>query len=281
VSLAHLHGILREEIILVLDLTFYADESGIHDHHGGEKGSEVASIGGYIATKKQWARFEKRWNLTRAKFGIADVPFRMSTFYRNEPPYDTWSAKKRRRFLLDLIAVAHDNTTAAYASMVQTRAWDTILEDSMKLGFPKPDQYNPWHLCYLQFYRTLPRFLREKVDPLFDAQSTTEKIAFVFHQHDVFGLAAQIGFNVVKKFDSFGDRLGSITFDSNANYIPLQAADLLAFYSRRRFTRHLKGREPDEFELALLDNDQTYLMEYSPEQLKEMREHYLKVESSK
>jgi len=61
-SLALLHAILRETVILVLELTFYGDESGVHDPHGEEPGSEVAAIGGYIATKRQWEKFERRWN---------------------------------------------------------------------------------------------------------------------------------------------------------------------------------------------------------------------------
>jgi hypothetical protein len=276
VSLDHLHGILCEGFILVLDVTFYGDESGVHDEHGNEEGSEVAAIGGYIATKRQWKKFEKRWNAVLHEFKVPE--FHMSQYYRKEQdsdsPYLGWPNTKKKQFLRQLIKVARDNTTAAYASMVETQAWDTILDNWTKLGSPLDDsQKNPWHTCFQHFFVRFPRFLKEMVDPIISAHTPPEKVAFVFHQHEVFGPAAEIGYAIVQKMPEHGARLGTIAFGATADYPPLQAADLLAFYARRRFTRCLKGVDPDEFELALLGNEKrVWLFELSPENLEDLRQ---------
>jgi len=251
----------------VLDVTFYGDESGIHDPHGNQPGSEVAAIAGYIATKRQWSTFERRWNTALRKFRVSK--FRMSEFYRADPPYDKWSAAKKRRFLLTLIRIACDNTIAGYASMVRTKEWDTILDDETKLGFP---QNNPWHTCFQNFFAKFLHFLKEMVDPVISKRIPPEKIVFVFHQHKVFGPAAEIGYTIILKALDHGGRLGTISFGSSEDYLPLQAADLFAFYCRRRFTRFLKNVPEDEFELALLNPDKVYLLELSPDNLKDLRE---------
>jgi Protein of unknown function (DUF3800) len=256
----------------VLDVTFYGDESGIHDPHGNESGSEVAAIGGYLATKRQWKKFEKRWSSALREYEVPE--FHMSEYNRQKPdqksPYLGWSGTKKKRFLRLLIKIARDNTTAAYASMVQTKAWDTILDNDTKLGFP---QNNPWHTCFQNFFAKFPYFLKEMVDPLISRYTPPEKVAFVFHQHEIFGPAAQIGYGIVKKVLKDADRFGGICFESTEDYPPLQAADLLAFYARRRFTRYLKNVAPDEFELALLGDDKkVWLLELSPENLEDLRQ---------
>jgi hypothetical protein len=277
VSLDHLHGILRERVILVLEVTFYGDESGIHDPHGKEPGSEVAAIGGDIATKRQWKRFEQRWKTALRKYKVPE--FHMSEYNRKRPkpksPYFGWSEAKKKIFLALLIKIARDNTTAAYAAMVQTQAWDTILDDETKLGSPQDDsQKNPWHTCFQYFFAQFPFYLKGMVDPLISKHTPPEKIAFVFDQHEIFGPAAQIGYGAIKKILPDGGRFGGILFLAAKDYPPIQAADLFAFYARRRFARSLKNIAVDEFEEAILGNhEKVWLVELSPQKLKELREN--------
>jgi hypothetical protein len=276
-SLDHLCGILRERVIFMLDVTFYGDESGIHDPHGKEPGSEVAAIGGYIATKRQWKRFEQRWKTALREYKVPE--FHMSQYNRQRPkpesPYFGWSQTKKKTFLRLLIKIARDNTTAAYASTVQTQAWDKILDDETKLGSPQDDsQKNPWHTCFQNFFAQFPYFLKKMVDPLLSKHTPPEKIAFIFDHHETFGPAAQIGYGVVKKVLPDGGRFGGISFLAAKECPPIQAADLFTFYVRRRFTRSLKNIAIDEFEEAILGNDENvWLVELTPEKLKELREN--------
>src|SRR5277367_1376380 len=108
-SLAQLHDLLSEPVTIVIDLRFYADESGIHDQHGDERGSEVASIAGCIGTKDEWKTWKRRWNTALRKFHVKD--FHASEFFLKRDarpedwPYHGWSENKRRQFLLLLIKI--------------------------------------------------------------------------------------------------------------------------------------------------------------------------------
>jgi uncharacterized protein DUF3800 len=267
----------------VLEAIFYADESGIHDPHGEQPGSEVAAVSGYIATKSQWKKFEQRWNTALKKFKVPE--FHMSEFNRREQKpsssYFGWSDNKKKHFLRLLIKIARDNTLYGFASMVETKAWDKILDNETKLDLPRVKKgklveeplFNPYLTIFQNFFAKFPQFLTKAVDPIVNRHTPIERVAFVFHQHDVFGPAAQIGYNIVHKELDYDRRLGTLVFGSAEDYPPLQAADLFAFYSRRRFTRYLKKIAPDEFETELLHPDKTYLIHLSPENLKDLRDN--------
>jgi hypothetical protein len=168
-SLAHLFGILREGLVFVAEVTFYADESGIHDPHGNQPGWEVASIAGYIATKAQWLKFDRRWNTALKKYHLP--VFRMSEFNQEEKyqkpdsPYKGWSEAKRKRFIRLLIGIASKIPLAGYSSMVETKAWDSILDDYTKVGVPHGKTrrqeliYNPYISCFQNFFAKFPQFL--------------------------------------------------------------------------------------------------------------------------
>jgi hypothetical protein len=283
----HLHGILRERFILVLQVTFYADESGIHDPHGIQPGSEVASIAGYIATKAQWRVFERRWRTALREYNVP--VFHMSEYNRKQEeqkpnsPYLGWSDAKRKRFLRRLIKIASKVPLAAFGSMVQTKEWDSILDDQTKVGMPvkkkrgrEMEVFNPYVTCFQNFFAKFPRFLDKAVNPLVNRHTPVSDVAFVFHRHEVFGPAAEKGYEICCEILK-DDRLGSITFAPVEKYLPLQAADLIAFYSRRRFARYLEHIPADEFELKLLDPDpknpdKVYLIELSPENMQDLQE---------
>lgn len=287
-SLAHLRGILRERLILVLELTFYGDESGIHDPHGNQPGSEVASIAGYIGTKEQWKTFDRRWNTALRKYKVP--AFHMSEFNKKgeeqkpDSPYWGWSKAKKKSFLRVLINIASKIPLAGYGSMLQTKAWDSILDNYAKVGIPKKnkrgqivEEYNPYITIFANFFAKFPTFLDKAVNPLLNRHTPVGEVAFVFHQHKVFGPAAVVGYGLTQEVLR-DNRLGTIAFAATDKYPPLQAADLLAFYSRRRFTRFLANIPADEFELKLLDPDpdnpdKVYLIELSPELLRDLQKN--------
>ena len=211
----------------------------------------------------------------------------MSEFYRSKQPlgspYIGWSPAKKQRFLLSLIKIARDNTLYGYASMVETKLWDSVLDDATKLGVPRlrktdgkwieTPQYNPYHTCAQNFFARFPVFMNETVDPLLPASARGQKVAFVFHQHEVFGIALQLGYQAIQGVADMGDRLDRLTFGASEDYEALQAADLFVFYCRRRFTRYLEGKPEDKFESALLDPNRVYLLDLPARTLKALKEN--------
>ena len=285
-SVAQLHDLLPEPVIFVIDLRFYADESGIHDQHGDEPGSQTVSVAGCIGTKEEWETWERRWNTALKKFRIRE--FHTSEFFLKHPPpdwpYSGWSENKRRRFLLLLIKIIRGRSLCIYASMVETKAWDSILDPGTKLGIRTgrggraKTVYNPYLICFNKFFAKFPAYFEEVIRPRFGTRGPIEPVAFVFHHHQTYSSWALKGYNATQGHPRIDPRnvVGTLVFGPTRCYPPIQAADLVAYYSRRNFWHHLNGTRADEFESALLDvdredPDEVYLTYLSRENLLDLQ----------
>jgi hypothetical protein len=249
----------------VLGLTVYADDSGIHDKQGLQRGSEVTAIAGYVASKEHWDLTTRRWNTVLRKFGV-DV-FHMSSYWREESPYDRWTEAKQKRFLKNLIKVARDNTCFAIGAMVPTKDWNEALPEDIKGGGLGSSSFaHPYHFCFQMFFARFMDLLTTEIDKRFP--KTKEKVAFVFEQQHEFEDVAKAGFPIIKDIVDPDNRLSSLTFGSKKEYIPLQAADLIAFYARRILTHEMEGRAwRDPFEQMLEERHNLMLHYYTRDQL--------------
>jgi hypothetical protein len=227
----------------VIGLTIYADESGTHDEHGLQLGSEVTAVAGYIADKRNWERLTRRWNYARKEFGIQG-PFHASKYWRNEPPFDQWTDAKKKRCLRTFIKIARDNTWFAVAGMVGTKDWDEIMAPQYKRGYAgKLSLRHPYHFCFQMLFVRFMEYLKDDIDKRFRRRKgAEERVAFVFDRHQEFGKIASAGFRIIKDLIDPDDRFESFTLGSKEKYIALQAADLLAFYARRILTHQYQGK---------------------------------------
>jgi Protein of unknown function (DUF3800) len=253
----------------VLGLTVYADESGTHDGHGLQPGSEVTAIAGYIADQPNWQRLTRRWNTARREFGI-EGPFHVSSYWRNEEPYGSWSDAKKKKCLSKFIRIARDNTWFAIGGMVPTKHYDQILAPEIRdprlgeLGFE-----HPYHFCFQMLFVRMMEYLNNEIDERFPRKlGFKEKVAFVFDRQQQFEALATRNFNRIKKIIDPEDRLASITYGSKQDHIPLQAADLLAFYTRRILTHQNQGKPwQDPFERMLEERHNLMLHYFTREQM--------------
>jgi hypothetical protein len=251
----------------VLGLTVYADESGIHDKTGLSPGSEVTAIAGYIATKRHWNTVIRRWNTALRKYEVE--VFHMSDYWREIPPYDKWSDAKRKRYLSTLIRIARDGTWFAIGGMVPTKDWNEALPEDIKGGGlgGRLNFDHPYHFCFQMFFVRFMELLTEEIDKRCSRQKLKEKVAFVFEQQHQFEDVAAAGFHIIKDILDPDNRLASLTFGSKEDYIPLQAADLLAFYARRILTHQMQGKAwRDPFEQQLEERHNLMLYHFTREQ---------------
>lgn len=250
----------------MLGLTVYADESGTHDRQGVQPGSEITTIAGYVASKKNWELTTRRWDTALRKFGV-DV-FHMSDYWRKKPPYDKWTEAKQKRFLKNLIKVARDNTWFAIGAMVPTKDWNAALPEDIKGGGlgSKLSFDHPYHFCFQMFFARFMELLTHEIDNRFPKRK--EKVAFVFDQQKQFEDIAGAGFHIIKDVVDPDNRLMSLTFGSKEDYIPLQAADLMAFYARRILTHQIQGKAwRDPFEQMMEERHNLMLYYFTRGQL--------------
>jgi Protein of unknown function (DUF3800) len=264
-----------EKHLVLLGLTVYADESGTHDKHGLLRGSEVTAVAGYLASKQSWGILSRRWRTALRKYDIET--FHMSKYWRQEPPYDTWSDSKRKRFLTTLIKIARDNTWFAIGGMVPTKEYDQLLSEDTKGGRLGELSFDhPYHFCFMMLFARFLEYLKKDIDNRFPRRpGYEEKVAFVFDRQEEFQALANRGFGLIKKIADPNDRLASLTFASGEDYEPLQAADLLAFYARRILTHQLEGKAwRDPFERMMEERSNLMLHYFTVGQLREFeRKH--------
>jgi hypothetical protein len=236
-------GHIREGIVVILpefqDLEAYADESGTHDIHGLLPGAEVLAVIGFIASRKQWSKMSAKWNKRLRRAHIAR-PFHMREFF-NDPPYNAWSQCKRDRFLRQMIKIARDKTWFAIGATVQVKDYDEVVPQWLK-----DDDQRPYFFCFRLFFDAILHLLKTEIDPVLERK---ESVACYFDRQEEYAEQAHKTFIGLKSLRDPDDRLTSLTFGSRAQYVPLQAADLMAYYGRRIVTHILKGeawRDPFE-----------------------------------
>jgi hypothetical protein len=146
--------------------------------------------------------------------------FRVSEYNQKErhqkpdSPYNGWSEAKKKRFLRLLIGIATEIPLAGYGSMVETKAWDSILDDYTKVGIPHEKKhrqeliYNPYISCFQNFFAKFPKFLDNAVNLLLSKHIPVSKVTSVFDHQKDFGPAALKGYELSQE-SLKDDRLGS------------------------------------------------------------------------
>ena len=222
----------------------YADESGTHDATGSHIGAEVAVVAGIVSWKGNWDNFTRDWLLTLHKYEVPDGVFHMADLAKEdvclkgedcESPYHHWPKEKRQGLVSDLVPIISKNAVFGIASAVDVRAYHELAPAAGKEAFE-----HPYHMCFQGFFDALIHCIETRGrDPFPEG----ERIQFFFDQQDEFEDRALVAHSRMKKSRQGSQYLGGITFEDKAVYIPLQAADLVAFRMRKVFTRMCAGKE--------------------------------------
>jgi hypothetical protein len=236
-------GTVGENNVVIFDkfrgLELYADESGTHDVTGKQPGSEVLAVIGYIAGKSLWLRMSRKWNRHLRRAGVTK-PFHMREFY-NDPPYNSWTQSKRDRFLRRMVNTARNKTWFTVGATVQVKDYNEVVPKWLK-----DDDQHPYFFSFRLLLDAILHLLVTEIDPHL---KTKESVACIFDRQEEFREQATKTFYGLKALRDPDNRLSSIDFGSRAKYVPLQAADLMAYYGRRIVAHRLKGeawRDPIE-----------------------------------
>ncbi len=118
----------------------------------------------------------------------------------------------------------------------------------------KDQDRHPCFFCFRLFLDAVLHVLRTEVDPILQQKTKgyhkeDEPVAFIFDQQQEFKDQAIKTFYALKALRDTDNRMGSITFGCRKQYVPLQAADLMAYYGRRIISHVIKDeawRDPME-----------------------------------
>jgi hypothetical protein len=208
-----------------MSIAVYMDESGTHDITGQEKGSEVAVICGYAGWKANWGRFTHEWEYALKLNRVPYFHYRELEDSKWHPEKDScykgWSKRRKDAFVLNLAKIA-----SKHASFPVGGNFNTEGNQEQNLQQGKPTAY-PYKRCFDQFFISVREEL-ERCRP-----GCTEKITFFFdrNQDPRWQNALQNSYDEFRRIDS--RFVADVVYGDKKVLIPLQAADLLAYATRK------------------------------------------------
>lgn len=230
---------------LVAVQRIYMDESGTHD------GSPVVTVAAYIGRPKAWKAFTKEWN--REKKPIKVFHSVDCASLRNE--FEGWGEQQRNEYCANLLPVLARNQI--YGLSMSFPLPELERELSAHSG-AKETFGNPYVACFRITARMIVCFL--------EYLGSNERLAFIHEDNDYTG-EAEDAFNFVKKTRDRHYGPMSLTFGGKSDYVPLQAADVLAYESNKR-VRNPKAPWRRSFKAINPDGERCDVLYVAPEKLK-------------
>ncbi len=193
--------------MIVLD--GYFDESGTHD------GSETIVVAGFLALANAWRSFGEEWNAALKDYQIPF--FHMSKFAQKVPPYD-WPEEMRRGRLAHLIDITNRHVVESFGIAIPKKLFDSVFTRSVRQIVRGPYGFASW-LIVTMIARALDQIPFET------------GVAYIFEN------GAQRKGELLAAYDGL-DRLPggkaalhvlSLRFEDKRRFVPLQAADMLAY----------------------------------------------------
>jgi hypothetical protein len=221
-------SIVPEGSRFVVILTAYFDDSGTH------AGSDAVAVAGYISTPDQWIRFETQWRAALENLGLP--MFHMTSFANGVGPYRQWSEPQRRIRLGRLIDIIHANVLGSFGVVVPTEPFNRLFSARAKAHCG-----GAYGLAATVNFLEVARIVKG-ID---EAQAWDAWIAYVFE-------SGTTGAGQILKVFQYNEqdtkekeklRLLSLRFENKREFVPLQAADILAYELYQLLPRQL-GIDP-------------------------------------
>jgi len=188
----------------------YLDDSGTHE------GSGTVALAGYLSTASRWLQFESEWRNALSDFGI-DM-FRMSKFANRVDVFEDWTEDERRHRLQRLIEIINRNAGMSVGVGIRKQLFDSIFSEKAKAY--AGGAYGVAFACILiELANEIP-----KVHP--EAQ-----VAYVLESGTPGAGEVLRIFQENMKSRSYAKefRLLSLRFADKRRFLPLQAADIVAY----------------------------------------------------
>jgi hypothetical protein len=253
----------RRDSKLLLMLQAYLDDSG-SDGLG-----PVFLLCGYVTTAKAWARFSDNWQ--KALDGEPKLEyFKMREANSLRKQFWGWNKAQRDKLLVTLAQIIKRHVLLGISSAV-------FYEDLEKAKAEYPDIIGK--LKGANHYQLLFHGAIARVANYYIKAKTKERIEFIFDEQGVWGLEAILGATAVLPLLNPKERAiiaGPPIQRNDKDYLPLQAADMIAWQTRRFIvenmdldpaTTRIEDFKVDSPALKLLETIPTIYNTYGVERL--------------
>jgi hypothetical protein len=240
---------------LMVMLQAYVDDSG--------RGQRVFVLAGFIASPATWAVFSDEWAAVLATEPHIDY-FKMMEAHNFKKQFDGWESRQRDKKISDLYDVIQKHELIGIRLCINMDEYDSLFAS---IEHDAPHYFYVYVLAVSNIVSMLARYqkdigLHEKVDFIFDHQpGQSGKII------DVWDFFKEIATDDTK------DMLGSLPeFKDDKDTMPLQAADLHAWWARRRQLEKVNGEPRLDWPCRPMRDLQCLALEFTRAQLEQARD---------
>ena len=204
------------------------DESRVPDQVAG---ITAFAIGGYVAPVEQWTKFKQEWKRALTRYKIDD--FHMTDFENYQKQFKDWSQELHLECIKGLVKIIRGNCLIGVGASLIVNDYAALRSGLDGEHLPDDD---PYYLCLQHCL-----FLLTKKIPL-----AVGEIEFVFDDSPKYKGEASNLYQLLRKHGSAvkRDSLGSLSFLQAKNFLPLQAADVLAYEVCKDALHRTTGSRP-------------------------------------
>jgi hypothetical protein len=216
--------------IIVLKVAM--DESGVHD------GSPVLTVGAYVARPRQWQDWTKRWNVAKRPIKVMHAVECQNL----TGEFRGWTDPQRDEVVIRCLPIIAESDIPGVVVGIHMHEFDKAMQgrEDLRSVFG-----TPYAACFQWVVQIIMNFALGALN--------TERIAFV-HELNDYRQQALESFAWVKEHGNPLGNIISLQFADKKDYVPLQAADILAYEGNKRL-RDPSRRERRSW--TALDPDKT------------------------
>lgn len=229
-----------------MKLVCYSDDSGTHDPTGELKGAKQGLVGGIIAPAAEWPQFCRDWQAVltrytapyfhfcewRAASAVARGKRRPTKDYAKNP-FKGWSEESLNAFLLDLAKIAGAKLTVG--GFVLTKEFHLA-----RTSGDIPAEADPYEHGLEQFFAEVLSSVHQLRAPWKRAQAS-----FIFDQSDKPEWRRAVN-DCFARYKAKYPTFATVAFEDKRLALPLQAADMVAYRSRRIASQWADGVKDGE-----------------------------------
>lgn len=219
----------------VIVLKVAMDESGVHDD------SPVLTVGAYIARPRQWQAWTKAWNVQKRPIGV----FHAVDCANLRGEFDGWDGDRRDDYVRDLLPVIANAKLPGVVIGIHLHEFEKAMKGRDDLRAICP---TPYEACFHWVVQSIMNIASE--------HGSRDRIGFIHETNDYRQQALEAFAWIKQNGNPLGAVIG-LQFADKADYVPLQAADVLAYEGNKRIR---DPSRPERRAWLALDPDKTRLI---------------------
>jgi hypothetical protein len=238
-------------------LWFYCDES-----YSSSKPNAYV-IAGFIASERVWEKIERAWGRKNDRIGV--TRFHASHLNALDNEFEGWTPQRSKRYTKSLIKILQKPKRDLHAASVGIlrKDYERIISEDGRKKFG-----NPYIVCFKECVTLIAQEMYK------GGWEPDDKFSVIFDRNDFQAEAQEVFFKMKDSTHWPASRhLGTCAPGSAEGYIPLQAADLIAYETFRLLQSKISGNEKLRKALGkLLPKNGFSGYYYEPELLQDIKE---------